>query len=372
MTYRPNPESLAGRVLGFLTLNPREQLSFEDIVAKFVDPGDHRNVHHQLMAACDHDLLAYDPDEEVYRKGKAEPVRTFNVTTAAGAGARTISQVGPGADDEEADPAPREKTRRTQQRRAISAMKSEANDRIQHHDTTAGAGAVDRPGEAAVARAVPGRDEERDRSADGAEQPGREGHGAEAGPHEAAGQPPVVAGRDPSAACAISERGSGGHSPGAGPASAGHQGDGVPAGPAGRAGPESAADWHRADDARHDLPQGVDGQATPAELASGESARAVARGAGALPSAGADREGSEGPGPAVDHSPIGQVRLHLLATLADLRNREAPMAVDRARAVAEVARELISSAKVEVEYLKVTQQRRGAFFEALPAPGGNP
>ena len=48
------------------------------------------------------------------------------------------------------------------------------------------------------------------------------------------------------------------------------------------------------------------------------------------------------------------------------------MAVDRARAVAEVARELISSAKVEVEYLKVTQQRRGAFFEALPAPGGNP
>lgn len=25
---------------------------------------------------------------------------------------------------------------------------------------------------------------------------------------------------------------------------------------------------------------------------------------------------------------------------------------------------------IEVEYLKVTQQRRGAFFEALPAPGG--
>lgn len=46
------------------------------------------------------------------------------------------------------------------------------------------------------------------------------------------------------------------------------------------------------------------------------------------------------------------------------------MAVDRARAVAEVASVLVQTAKVEVEYLRVTQQRRGAFFEALPAPGG--
>lgn len=49
------------------------------------------------------------------------------------------------------------------------------------------------------------------------------------------------------------------------------------------------------------------------------------------------------------------------------------MPVDRARAVAEVATVLVNTAKVEVEYLKVTNQRRGAFFEgsppSLPAPG---
>lgn len=66
------------------------------------------------------------------------------------------------------------------------------------------------------------------------------------------------------------------------------------------------------------------------------------------------------------------VRQHLLDTLADLRNPDKPMAIDRAKAVAEVAAVLVNSAKVEVEYLKVTQQRRGQFFEALPAPGGQP
>lgn len=40
------------------------------------------------------------------------------------------------------------------------------------------------------------------------------------------------------------------------------------------------------------------------------------------------------------------------------------MPVDRARAVAEVASVLVNTAKVEVEYIKATQRRRGAFFEA--------
>jgi len=67
---------------------------------------------------------------------------------------------------------------------------------------------------------------------------------------------------------------------------------------------------------------------------------------------------------------IATVRQHLLDTLADLRNPRAPMPIDRAKAVAEVATVLVNSAKVEVDYLKVTQQRRGAFFEALPVQGG--
>jgi hypothetical protein len=69
MTYRPNPDSLAGLVLGFLARNPDEELTLDDIVAKFVQPGDSRNVHTQLMAALDHDMLTYDPDGDVYRKG---------------------------------------------------------------------------------------------------------------------------------------------------------------------------------------------------------------------------------------------------------------------------------------------------------------
>ncbi|WP_175770339.1 hypothetical protein [Burkholderia anthina] len=51
---------------------------------------------------------------------------------------------------------------------------------------------------------------------------------------------------------------------------------------------------------------------------------------------------------------ITTVRQHLLDTLADLRNRENPMEIDRARAVADVARVLVDSAKVEVDFIKAT------------------
>ena len=59
---------------------------------------------------------------------------------------------------------------------------------------------------------------------------------------------------------------------------------------------------------------------------------------------------------------ITTVRQHLLDTLADLRNRDNPMEVERARAVADVARVLIDSAKVEVDYLKVTNQGNSDFL----------
>jgi hypothetical protein len=60
---------------------------------------------------------------------------------------------------------------------------------------------------------------------------------------------------------------------------------------------------------------------------------------------------------------MNQLREHLLATLADLRNREAPMEPDRARAVAQVASVLVDTAKVEVDYLKATGQHRAGFLE---------
>ena len=67
---------------------------------------------------------------------------------------------------------------------------------------------------------------------------------------------------------------------------------------------------------------------------------------------------------------INQVRQSLLDTLADLRNREAPMDIERAKAVAQVAGVLVDTAKVENDYLKITGQDSSQFL-AQPdeAPG---
>jgi hypothetical protein len=59
---------------------------------------------------------------------------------------------------------------------------------------------------------------------------------------------------------------------------------------------------------------------------------------------------------------ISQLREHLMATLADLRDRERPMEPDRARAVAQVAGVLVDTARVEIDYLKVTHQDRSGFL----------
>lgn len=60
---------------------------------------------------------------------------------------------------------------------------------------------------------------------------------------------------------------------------------------------------------------------------------------------------------------ITALREHLMATLADLRNRDNPMEVDRARAVAQVAGVLVETAKVEVEYIRVTGGQQSQFLE---------
>lgn len=69
---------------------------------------------------------------------------------------------------------------------------------------------------------------------------------------------------------------------------------------------------------------------------------------------------------------IDQLREHLMATLASLRDRENPMEPDRARAVAQVASVLVDTAKVEVDFLKATNADTSTFLgqstPALPAP----
>lgn len=65
-------------------------------------------------------------------------------------------------------------------------------------------------------------------------------------------------------------------------------------------------------------------------------------------------------------SKIEQVRTHLLDTLADLRNPDKPMDVERARAIAQVAGVLVDTAKVEVEFLRVTGDEGTGFLGSRP------
>nr|WKF58768.1 hypothetical protein HUO10_003269 [Paraburkholderia busanensis] len=61
-------------------------------------------------------------------------------------------------------------------------------------------------------------------------------------------------------------------------------------------------------------------------------------------------------------STITDLREQLMQTLADLRDRENPMDVDRARAVAQVANVLVDTAKVEVDYIKATGAAGDSLF----------
>lgn len=65
---------------------------------------------------------------------------------------------------------------------------------------------------------------------------------------------------------------------------------------------------------------------------------------------------------------MNTLREHLMGTLASLRDRENPMEPDRARAVAQVASVLVDTAKVEVDYLKATNQDVSNFIDGLKDP----
>lgn len=59
---------------------------------------------------------------------------------------------------------------------------------------------------------------------------------------------------------------------------------------------------------------------------------------------------------------INDLRDHLFATLEALQDVDNPMDVDRARAISEVAGTIVASAKVEVDYIKVTGALHGSGF----------
>lgn len=51
---------------------------------------------------------------------------------------------------------------------------------------------------------------------------------------------------------------------------------------------------------------------------------------------------------------IEDLRNHLFATLESLQDETQPMAVDRAKAIADVAQVIVNSAKIEVDFIKAT------------------
>lgn len=63
---------------------------------------------------------------------------------------------------------------------------------------------------------------------------------------------------------------------------------------------------------------------------------------------------------------IEDLRDHLFETLEALKDNENPMDLARARAIADVAKVVVESAKVEVDFLKATGERRSTDF--LPTP----
>jgi len=61
---------------------------------------------------------------------------------------------------------------------------------------------------------------------------------------------------------------------------------------------------------------------------------------------------------------LADLRNHLFETLEALKDKDEPMAIDRAKAVSEVAQTIINTAKVEIQYLEATgQENSGDFFD---------
>ena len=72
---------------------------------------------------------------------------------------------------------------------------------------------------------------------------------------------------------------------------------------------------------------------------------------------------------------VEDLRNHLFATLEALRDEDAPMDIERAKAVAQVAQVIVDSAKAENDFIKLTGSSGSGFIteaKALPAPDGQP
>ena len=71
---------------------------------------------------------------------------------------------------------------------------------------------------------------------------------------------------------------------------------------------------------------------------------------------------------------ITDLRNHLFAAIEGLSDKESPMDIERARAIADVAQTIINSARAENEYIKLTGATGSGFIaekENPALPGKN-
>lgn len=72
---------------------------------------------------------------------------------------------------------------------------------------------------------------------------------------------------------------------------------------------------------------------------------------------------------------IEDLRNYLFATLEDLRDKENPMDIARAKAIANVAAQIVNSAKVENDYARLTGKKGTGFIPddepKLPGPAAS-
>lgn len=68
---------------------------------------------------------------------------------------------------------------------------------------------------------------------------------------------------------------------------------------------------------------------------------------------------------------IDDLRNHLFETLEALKDKENPMEIDRAKAIAQVAGVIVESAKVECQFVELTGAKGSGFIptEQIEGPG---
>jgi hypothetical protein len=72
---------------------------------------------------------------------------------------------------------------------------------------------------------------------------------------------------------------------------------------------------------------------------------------------------------------ITELRNNLFETIKDLRDKNKPMDLDRAKTIAKVGQVIVNSAKIEVDFMKISGGLGTGFIpeqKALAGPGGEP